>query len=481
MRRVWMSTLVLIAIASITVSAGAEETGSFWFGLGGSSIGLYAPDLAQLTTFLDGAGFQALQSPVLVGGGRGRFGSSAGLSIGGVGWGGEIATKAGDLAAGLEFGFGGIELGSVVGGDERSFLTLGLVLGGGAASLWVQEEGEDSPMFGACGLVPEPTIRTAHWAFAGVVPFLSMQVQPLRFLGFEVHFGYMVPIYSMRCGLGDLAESVVFDASGPIVGLSFTWGWSGRSPMGRQLEETIEETVALTSGCVEVRNPIGSIEILGGASDEDEGAVPSGTVRVVAVKRARSPEVLEAMTVSIGPSDCGVEVATDLPSESWGTVEYAVSVPAGVTLAVEQGAGRIAILDHHGSVSIEAGVGDVEIRNVVGDDLSIEGGAGSVVLTNVEVGVAQIDVGIGGVVLVATSASEAQVEVGTGSIEMHLDPDASYAIAADVGLGEISIGPFGGERIEISGFAGEIETALGEGANRLELDVGIGSIDLRPL
>ena len=462
---------------------GGETSGEgirFWFG-GSPPIGVLRPDVGEINAFLVDEGFEPLGEYVLLdgSGGRGRIGAVGGLSIGGLGWGAETSAITEDRRARLALGFGGLEVGCVIGGDGRSLLTLGVVLGGGGASLYLQEGGdvlEDDDggccSIGSRGLIAEPIVREAHRCFAGVMPLLSMQIQPLRFLGFELQLGYLFPVFGTQRGDEGVADAVSLELSGPAASLSFTWGWIGRP--SRLLEDTIEQTVPLIGECVYIENQIGEITVTG-ASAVQTGS--SSMVEIVAVRRARSGAALDDISVLVEETECGLRVRTEVPLRGRGLVHYTIAVPAGTRLNVEQGVGDISLVDFRGSAAIKLGVGEAEVRVFAGPELVVETGVGDVVLVDVDSELVSVDVGVGAVVLVDVDADQASVELGIGGVEVVLGPVATYTVRADVGIGEATVGPFPGvSELRTAGFAGELEAVIGDGEGTLVLDVGIGSV-----
>ena len=106
-------TIVAVGLACLLGTTGLaleEEAsdGRIWFGLGGSTLGLFLPDLSAVDTFLSDNGFGAFGDAVLFTGGRGRGGALHGPAFGGIGWGGEAATSVENRYAGLAIGFGGL-------------------------------------------------------------------------------------------------------------------------------------------------------------------------------------------------------------------------------------------------------------------------------------------------------------------------------------------------------------------------------------
>ena len=457
------------------------DVGRVRFALGGSpAIGVLHLDVEEINGFVSDAGFGRLGEYVVMNGdgGRGRIGAIGGLSIGGIGWGAEVSATGDAGVARLALGFGGLELGRVIGGNRRSMLTLGVVLGGGGTSLMLTEGGASGE--GGCrsisgrGIVPEPIVIGAHRGFAAVMPFLSMQVQPLRFAGFELHLGYLFPVFGAQWGDPSVVDQVSLTVAGPTVGISFTWGWVGRSGR-RAVEETIERSVPLVGHCIEIENQLGGIAITGAEVQTGSSAM----VEIVAVKRARSRASLDKIRVLIEETECGLRVRTETPPGDRGTVRYAVTVPTGTTLSVDQGAGDVSLLNFRGSATIRLGAGKTEIRSFAGPELSVNAGVGSVVLVGIDAEATSVDIGVGGVVLVDVASDQVIVESGVGGIEVVLTPWASYTVTADVGIGEASVGPFPGVgELRSGGLGGDVEAVVGDGDGMLTLSTGIGSIKI---
>ncbi len=478
-RIVMLVTLLLVLFSGMTVSEEAEES-VVGFGFGGPMTGGFMPELDEVNEFLKDNGYAALGDSLIVAGGGGRGGALGGLSIGGIGWGGTAASQKENEQARLSAGFGGCQLGYVVGGDERSLLTIGAVLGGGGVNLNLREVGPGDS--GPCpaitlgdtngprsgfpkGIVIEPTPTNYCQGFIAVEPYLSMQVQPLGFLGFELHLGYLFTLLGFGC-CGEAENSAPsLDLSGPFVGLAFTFGGIGAAEWGFPYSETVEETVDFAGRTsLGVENEIGSITIGPGADLTVQTGV-SSVVELVAVKQARTEEILAAVEIIIEESDKGLRIRSDAPerySGRWG-VDLVLTVPVGIALQIEQGVGDITLSAHSGSVSIELGVGSVEIEQLIATELKIELGVGDLTLTDIE-------------------CKFARIEVGTGSLDVLLPPDASYTVSASVGLGDITIAGFADMAIEQKGFVGqEVQGVLGAGAGQLLLDLGVGDIVVRSL
>ncbi len=478
-RIVLLVTLLLVLFSGMTVSEEAKEP-VVGFGFGGPMIGVFMPELDEVNEFLNDNGYAALGDSLIVAGGGGRGGVLGGLSIGGIGWGGTVTSLKENKQAKFSAGFGGCQLGYVVGGNERSLLTIGAVLGGGGVNLNLREVvPEDS---GPCrattlgntngprsgflkGIVIEPTPTNYCQGFIAVEPYLSMQVQPLGFLGFELHLGYLFTVLGFGC-CGEAENSgPSLGLSGPFVGLSLTFGGIGAAEWGFPYSETVEETVDFAGRTtLGVENEIGSITI-GPGADLTVQTGASSVVELVAVKQARTEEILAAVEIVIEESDKGLQIRSEAPKRYSGrwSVDFVLTVPVGIALQIEQGVGDITLSAHSGSVSIELGVGSVEIEQLFATELKIELGMGDLTLVDVE-------------------CKFAQVEVGTGDVDIRLHPEAAYTVTGVVGLGDITIAGFPAMVLEQEGFIRkEAHAVLGEGAGQLVLVVGVGDIVVRPL
>ncbi|MCJ7755431.1 MAG: hypothetical protein MUP13_12775 [Thermoanaerobaculales bacterium] len=451
--------LGLLILVLTSAQLAAQEPERVWFGLGGSSAGLLLPELGLVNAFLLDLGFAALPDMVWSAGGRGRGGLLHGLSIGGIGWAAGTSSQLEDRIAEFGVGFGGIELGYVVGGDQRSLLTVGLVLGGGGSSLTLREQvdgGGGCWPFSPCGIVVGPVTVTAASAFVAIEPFISFQVQPIPFVGFEVHLGYLLPIAGVEWG--DLGvDGPALRPEGPVIGFSLTWGAIGRLRTADLVgEETVTETAELIGPCVTVEGAMGEIVIEAGMGSESK-------VEVTATKHTLWKSDLDDVLVQLEPTRCGLRVFAEGPTMRPWSVDYRIRVPEGIELDVRQGIGEVRLVGVSGSASVELGIGQVTVSGFEGTTMTIGGGVGQIVVTD-------------------ASAERIDISLGTGDIDILLLPEASYELLAGVGIGGIEIESFPGtNKAELIGPGGRIETILGEGEHEFVIDLGIGEISVSPL
>ena len=225
-----LSVAMLLALPLYGASTGAAaQEPAMGFGGGGPMVGLFLPDLAEVNDFLLDHGFSRFGETLITVGGSGRGGVIGGLALGGAGWGGWVESNLDDLAASLGVGFGGFDLGYAVGGDERSVLTIGVVLGGGGSSLelwgYAPENGPESM---PAGIVIEPSKLEFSSVFIGIQPYCDMQVQLLDWLGLGVRIGYLLAPFEVSWGDAEIAlYSPDLNLSGPFVGFSIVFGGIG--------------------------------------------------------------------------------------------------------------------------------------------------------------------------------------------------------------------------------------------------------------
>jgi len=464
-KRFGLGLLMLCLVVPSIAATGADEDASVMgFGFGGPSLGVFLPDVSLVNSFLADSGYDPLTGLMITGGGRGRGGILGGISAGGLGWGGALEAGTADRSVSLAMGFGGVEIGHVAGGDERSLLTFGVVLGAGGVVLELrgpEPSPPPCPNQAPAGCVPTPTEYSMGRMFLAVEPFFSMQVQPFGILGFELHVGWLIPLIGFQwCDQPLMMDArPVLDLGGPCIGFSLTWGAIAAGPVADDSEATTRHVIPFAADCIEIDNPVGIIT----AVTSDAASVQTAsatTVEVIVTRHARSAAVREQIAVDIGPGDCGLRIATEGPRR-WGwSVDYKLLIPRGVELRITQGAGDVYLRDYDGSTMIDLGAGAVNIDGFSGEQLIVACGVGDVTAQRLD-------------------ASTVAVDVGTGDVDIFLPPDASLAVHASAGIGEISIGPFAGAPGEsTSGFGGDLDAILGAGAGSVTVDVGVGSVKI---
>lgn len=140
---------------------------------------------------------------------------------------------------------------------------------------------------------------------------------------------------------------------------------------------------------------------------------------------------------------------------------------------IEAGSGEVRISSLQTDYfEFEVGAGNVTISNLtVEHRTNIDGGAGKVVIQDSKLNNLDLDVGVGEFELRNTSLiGKNEIDAGIGKLEIGLVGDRQeYTILPKRGLGSFTI-----ENEEV-----EDNTKYGEGENRLEIDAGIGKVNVR--
>lgn len=168
-------------------------------------------------------------------------------------------------------------------------------------------------------------------------------------------------------------------------------------------------------------------------------------------------------------------------------------------LSVDTGSGRVRAEDLRGRAVIDTGSGSVEVVRFAGDDLDIDTGSGRVELEDIDTRSLGVDTGSGGVTAAAIRTDSAEIDTGSGGITLDLErmgagdyrldtgsgsivlavpPDASASVHAETGSGGIYIDLDEGVQIRHKE-RDEITFRIGDGAARIEMDTGSGSIRIK--
>lgn len=151
--------------------------------------------------------------------------------------------------------------------------------------------------------------------------------------------------------------------------------------------------------------------------------------------------------VRVTHSGSGLEAHADLR----------VSVPAGKSVAVYIGVGRITASNVNGSLHLDTQSGDIEATAIRGD-LNIDTGSGSVKVTNVSGTLLSIDTGSGGVDGTGLTASDLSVDTGSGSVT----------------LGQVTA-----KKVHVDTGSGDVDVDLLGSIDDLNIDTGSGSVTVR--
>ena len=463
MKRTLRVFMILACIGVAGSSLVAAEPGGRGFGFGGPMAMAFFPDMTGINAFMSENGLAPMGSFLIGAGGSGRGGVIGGPVFGGIGWGMVASSTNDDLLAELVSAGGGVDLGTAIGGDDSSVLTIGAVLGGGANI--VSLSGYVTQPNGPEGLVPEPTYREVGLATGFVQPYVSMAAQLLPWMGFELRLGYLLPVFGIEFGnlLGIPAPSLKM--SGPTVSFGLTFGGIGLAakPKERdkpsdwnQVTAVSEGTFAIEAGqLLVIENTVGDITISAGAGTTQTASYLVAEWQATRTCNERRIDELQAV---IDSSDTG----TTLKTVGDGRVDYTLQVPVGIDLTVRNGAGNVKLTGHQAqTIIVENGAGEVILQDVESLALIVAGGVGRVELLDVE-------------------AQALIVEFGIGEIVLALPQDTSATLTAKASIGDMSLDHFPGMIGGARGFIGKsADVTLGSGERTVELRVGIGRIDIR--
>lgn len=441
------------------------------FGFGGAMGMGFFPDMTGINAFMSDNGLPSMGDFMIGAGGNGRGGVIGGPVFGGIGWGMFATSENEETYAELISAGGGFDLGAAIGGDERSVLTIGVVLGVGANVLSLTDtfgvQSGDPEDVGQCGIIPAPNSHELVHVNGFVQPYVSLSAQLLPWMGFEFRLGYIFPVADMDIGdlIGIPAPSL--EMSGPTVSLGFVFGGIGSSEKDtvdkdagvsdkHMVTAVSEGTFSVAAGDeLLIENGAGDIVISSyaiiDANTEAELIVEWQATRTAKEKRI---DGLQAVAQNV---DTGILLSTT----GTGRIDYILRIPAGVDLKVTNGVGNVTVVGHEAqTIIIENGVGEIDLQSLRAIALIVAGGLGQIELTDI-------------------SAHTLLVDLGLGEIDIDLPVDTSARLLATAGLGDVSLDRFPGMTGGVRGFLGKSANAtLGNGEGMIEIHVGLGEIDI---
>ncbi|HET7460977.1 MAG TPA: DUF4097 family beta strand repeat-containing protein [Longimicrobium sp.] len=163
------------------------------------------------------------------------------------------------------------------------------------------------------------------------------------------------------------------------------------------------------------------------------------------------------------------------------------------TLNLDTGSGGVDVRDVQGDISIDTGSGGVDANNVSGRVLNVDTGSGGLEGTGIRVERLHVDVGSGGVRLDGVAAHDVDIDTGSGSVNLRLVADAE-TVRIDTGSGGVVLAvpsQFGADADIDTGSGGihvlvpaQVTRAsrdhftgrLGDGRGRLVIDTGSGGV-----
>lgn len=168
-----------------------------------------------------------------------------------------------------------------------------------------------------------------------------------------------------------------------------------------------------------------------------------------------------------------IEESTGLLSKNKGNGKIIIEIPEEIELEelkIDTGAGKFEIEGISArEFEMNHGAGILNITNSNFKESDIDGGAGEINISSSTLNNLELDAGIGKVSLEAEITGNSKIECGVGEININLlGAQNNYTISTKKGIGTI----------KINGEEQNNSTIYGNGTNRLELEGGIGSINV---
>lgn len=138
---------------------------------------------------------------------------------------------------------------------------------------------------------------------------------------------------------------------------------------------------------------------------------------------------------------------------------------------INSGAGKINIEGFNTKeLKMDLGAGEAIVSNVISNKTDIDTGTGRVDIHNSKLNDAKFDLGIGSISIGDEITGNCKINSGIGRVELNLSgSEEDYSFDIDKGIGDISLN----NRSLSDG------TKTGNGRNSIEIDGGIGSIDIK--
>jgi len=139
------------------------------------------------------------------------------------------------------------------------------------------------------------------------------------------------------------------------------------------------------------------------------------------------------------------------------------------------------------AVNIETGVGAVTADNICADGLNLSLGVGKTIINNIMVKFADIETGTGDVLIKNGNLNNSTIEIGVGKLDVNADFTGTNKIEAGIGALKLSLHNVDDYKIKFSKGLGSIsyngdlianDKTIGNGSNYIDIDGGIGSIDV---
>lgn len=154
--------------------------------------------------------------------------------------------------------------------------------------------------------------------------------------------------------------------------------------------------------------------------------------------------------------------------------DLVIYIPTGFVfdgVSIEAGAGKLNIEEINTRIlDIDFGAGKTDINNlVVQNDAEIDGGAGEISIRGGSINNLDLDVGVGKFTLYSRLTGNTKIDAGVGELNINLlDNIENYRISVEKGIGSAKLN---NENIKN-------EKTYGNGINNINIDGGVGSINI---
>jgi lia operon protein LiaG len=164
-------------------------------------------------------------------------------------------------------------------------------------------------------------------------------------------------------------------------------------------------------------------------------------------------------------------------------------------LDIDVGSGAVQVTQARGDLSVDTGSGSVALSDVRGESVSIKTGSGGVTATDLRSNDLSVDTGSGDIQMTTLAAPQVSLETGSGAVSADLSGEV-WNLKVETGSGDITLkmpSTLGAE-VDIETSSGEIETdfevavtrhsrdhmtgRIGDGRGKIAIETGSGGIKL---
>ncbi len=164
-------------------------------------------------------------------------------------------------------------------------------------------------------------------------------------------------------------------------------------------------------------------------------------------------------------------------------------------LGINVGSGAVQVTQARGELSVNTGSGAVTVSDVRGESISIESGSGEVTATSLRSNDLSINTGSGNIQATALTAPQVSLETGSGSVTADVSGEV-WNVNVETGSGDVTlkVPPTLAAEVDIETSSGEIETdfevavtrhardrmtgRIGDGGGKIAIETGSGGIKL---